>query len=106
LTRSGASVNGQIAFNGNTATIPSSALTYYYPASLDLVIDVHNVDSKARVMIWRRNMVQYAAATADIDTNSNVTSLPSQNGSGVYMGLILQSATVTAAKVDNPKVLN
>lgn len=106
LTRSGASVNGQIAFNGNTATIPSSALTYYYPASLDLVIDVHNVASKARVMIWRRNMVQYAAATADVDTDSNVTSLPSQNGSGVYMGLILQNATVTAAKVDNPKVLD
>lgn len=106
FTRAGASVDGQIAFNGNTATMPSSALNYYYPASLDVVIDVHNVDSKARVMIWRRNMVQYAAATADIDTNSNVTSLPSLNASGIYMGLILQNATVLAAKVDNPKVLD
>ncbi|NUN04363.1 MAG: hypothetical protein HUU57_01260 [Bdellovibrio sp.] len=106
LTRSGASVNGQIAFNGNSASIPSSALTYYYPASLDLVIDVHNVASKARVMIWRRNMVQYGAATADIDTDGNMSSLPSQNGTGNYVGLILQNATVLAAKVDNPKVLD
>ena len=106
FTRSGASVNGQISFNGNNATMPSSALTFYYPASLDLVIDVHNVNSKARVMIWRRNMVQYSAATADIDTDGNMTSLPSQNGSGAYIGMILQNATVVAAKVDTPKVLD
>ena len=109
FTRSGASVNGKVSFNGNPATIAASKMTFYFPSALDVIIDFHNVNNKARVLIWRRNMVEYAAATADVDTDRSgdlVETLPQQKGGGTFVGLILQNATVTTARVDSQKVLN
>lgn len=109
FSRSGASINAQVSFNGNAAAVKSSKVSFYFPTALDLIIEVHNVQNKARVLIWRRNTVEYAAATADIDTDRADDfegTLPTQKGTGAYVGLILQNATVTGARVEAQKVLD
>lgn len=109
LSRSGASVTATISYNGNSASVNNSKLVYYFPTSLDLVIDVHNVNSQARVLIWRRDMIEYSPVTADVDTERDgdlTTTLPIQKGGGSYSGLIIQNATVTAARLDSQKILN
>lgn len=109
FSRSGASVNAQINYNGNAAMVNTSRLSFYFPTSLDLIVEVHNVNSKARVLVWRRDMVEYAPATADIDTERAGdlnSSLPVQRGAGPYAGLIIQNSTVTAGRLDSQKVLD
>lgn len=109
FTRSGASVDGQISFNSNAATVAASKMSYYFPTALDVIVEVHNIATKARVLVWRRNMVEYAAATADIDSDRSGdlnSTLPVQKGAGVFVGLILENATVTAAHVDTQKILD
>lgn len=105
--RSGASVNAQIGINGNSSMVNSSKLIYYFPSSLDLIVEVHNVNSQARVLIWRRNSLDYTPQSADVDTARQgdlVSSLPVQTGSGPYAGLIIQNSTVTTAHLDTQKV--
>lgn len=109
FTRSGASVNAQIGINGNTSTVSSSKMIYYFPSSLDLIVEVHNVNFQARVLVWRKNTLAYTPLTADIDTNRQgdlVSPLPAQNGGGPYVGLIIQYSTVTTAHLDTQKVLD
>ncbi|MEK2645906.1 hypothetical protein [Bdellovibrio sp. BCCA] len=109
FTRSGASVNAQVSFNGNSAMVNSSKMSFYFPTSIDVIVEVHNVNSKARVFVWRRNMVEYAPATADVDTDRSGdlnSSLPVQRGGGSFTGLIIQNSTVTAARLDSQKVLD
>lgn len=109
FSRSGASVNAQISYSGNAAIVNTSRLSFYFPTSLDLIVEVHNVNSKARVLVWRRNQVEYAPATADIDTERAGdlnSSLPVQRGAGPYAGLIIQNSTVTVGRLDSQKVLD
>lgn len=109
FSRSGASVGATVSLNGNSAVVNNSKLSFYFPTALDVVIEVHNVANKARVLVWRRNMVEYSPATADFDTDRAAdldSTLPTQKGAGIYTGLILQNATVTAARVDTQKVLD
>lgn len=109
FSRSGASVIGQISFNTTTAAINSSKLSFYFPTSLDVIVEVHNINAKARVLIWRRNMVEYSPATADVDTDRAGdldSTLPIQQGAGIYVGLIIENSSVTAARVDTQKVLD
>ncbi|MGZ3773075.1 MAG: hypothetical protein ACXVCY_03455 [Pseudobdellovibrionaceae bacterium] len=109
FSRSGAGVNVFISYNGSSAAVTSSKLTYYFPTSLDVIIEVHDNSSQARVLIWRRNFVEYTAATADIDTTRPGdlgSPLPMQRGGGPYVGLSIQNATVTAAHLGPAKVLN
>lgn len=105
--RSGVNVIGSVTFNGTTVQMNSSRLSAYFPASLDVIIDVKNTSPKARVLIWRRDMVTYSVASADInsDSGTDVTGvLPSQYGAGSYAGLTVNNATVTAAKISVAKV--
>lgn len=109
FSRSGATVRAAVSFNNNSAVVNSSKLTFYFPTALDVIVEVHNTANKARVLVWRRNMVEYSAATADIDTDRSGdldSTLPIQKGTGFYVGLILQNATVTAARLDTQKVLD
>lgn len=108
FTRQGTTVNGAIAINGNEVAMSPSRLSFYYPANLDLTIEVHNTGSRSRVLIWRNDLMTYTAATADIDTlNSNHINgtLPTQTASGGFVGLRLNQATVTRFRVALPKVL-
>lgn len=107
FSRAGASVNAQISYNGNSATVTSSKMSFYFPSDLDVVIDIHNAASQARVLIWRRNLIEYSAATADVDTSRTgdlSAPLPVQRGAGPYAGLIIANATVTEARIGLPKV--
>ncbi len=109
ISRSGITVNMQISFNGNTASVNSSRLVYVDPMSVDLIVEVHNINSKARVLIWKRDFNEYSPATALVDTDRSGdlnSTLPVQNGGGPYVGLILQNATVSAARLDVQKVLD
>lgn len=107
FSRTGASVNASITFNGQTCTVTSSDMGFYIPNNIDVVIDVHNVGTKSRVYIWRRDNLVYAPTSADVDSNSDVSSaLPTAVGPGTFAGLILNYATVTAAQVSTPKVLD
>lgn len=109
FSRSGASVNGQVSLNGNAAMVNTTKMSYYFPTSLDVIVEVHNVGSKARVLVWRRNMVEYAPETADVDSNRSgdlESTLPTQKGVGPYVGLIIQNSTVSAARLESQKVLD
>lgn len=109
FSRSGASVTAQISINGNSSMVSSSRLTFLVPTALDLIVEVHNVNSKARVLIWRRDQITYSPTAADVDTDRSgdlVSSLPTQTGGGGFVGLIIQNSTVTAARVDLQKVLD
>lgn len=109
FTRSGSNVLAQISFNGNTAQVKSSKLSFYFPTSLDIIIDVHNVNNKASILVWRRNAIEYTALNADFDSNDSTdleTSLPYQTGGGGFNGLILQNATVTSASIGAQKTLD
>lgn len=105
--RSGVNVIGSVTFNGTTVQMNANRLGAYFPASLDIIIDVKNIAPKARVLIWRRDMVTYSIAAADInsDLNSDVSGvLPTQYGAGSFAGLTVNNATVTAAKISVAKV--
>ncbi|HEX7675727.1 MAG TPA: hypothetical protein VF412_16240 [Bdellovibrio sp.] len=110
FTRSGANVVGSIAVNGNSAvTLNASNLSFYVPTALDVIIDVHNISSsRAHVLIWRRDATTvYTAANADIDTDvsSDYTgTYPASAGAGVYYGLNINGATVTAAQLGAAQV--
>lgn len=106
--RQGASVAAQIAVNGNSGNVSTDSLSFYFPTALDVIIDVHNVGTKSRIYIWRRDNVVYAPTSADIDSEADLSpSLPAnQKGAGLFAGLILQNATVTAAQISTSKVLD
>lgn len=109
FNRSGANVSGQISYNGNSVSINSARMSYYFPTALDLIVEVHNIGSKAQVLVWRRDMTVYGPDTADINTNragDTNSALPTQTGSGSYVGLIIQNSTVTAARLGTQKVLD
>lgn len=107
FVRSGASVTGSITVNGVSRNINSMAMTYFYPTSLDIVVDIHNVGTKPRVLIWRRDRTIYGVDTADVDSERDlVTPLPNGTATGLFAGLNLVRATVTAAQVSTPMVLD
>ncbi|MFM6928539.1 MAG: hypothetical protein ACKOX6_08745 [Bdellovibrio sp.] len=111
--RTGASVYASIGVNGNWVNVNSALTNMYAPLALDLIIDIHNntgSSNKTRVLIWRRAYSPYAATTADIDTNSagDLTSAypAAQQAAGLFTGLHLDNATVTAAQVLPANILN
>ncbi|WP_374030087.1 hypothetical protein [Bdellovibrio bacteriovorus] len=109
FARSGASVTGTIRNNSSSSTMNNANLTFLFPTSLDLIVEVHNVGTKATVIIWRRNMVEYSVATADIyseNAGDISPALPNTHAGGTFVGMILQNATVTAAKIENQRVLD
>lgn len=106
FARNGASVEVTISVNGNSRSVSSSKLSFYYPTNLDVILDVHNVNNQARVLIWRRDVVGYTADNADVDTarsgdlSSPITGL---SGAGGFVGLEILNATVSAASVTAQK---
>lgn len=107
--RSGINVIGTISVNGSSSYMNPARISMYFPASLDVIIDIHNTDHGVRVFIWRRDSMIYTPEMADIDTKRSGDVNPSlpmnRGGQGIYMGLQLWNATVTAAQVDLAKVL-
>jgi hypothetical protein len=109
FARNGVNVDVTVSIGNSSSAINSSKTTFFYPAALDVVIDVHNVGSKSRVVIWRRDTVGYSAASADVDTSRTgdlVGSLPTSTGGGGFVGLSLTNATVSAAKVSSQYLLD
>ncbi|HWU43846.1 MAG TPA: hypothetical protein VN132_10420 [Bdellovibrio sp.] len=109
FTRSGASVIGSIAVNGSSVTMDPSRLSFYVPAALDVIIDVHNISStRAHVLIWRRDSTIYSAGSADIDTDNSTdysgTYPTNAAGAGTFAGLSLNNATVTGSSIGLAKV--
>lgn len=105
--RNGASVGMQIGVNGSVQTVTGGNIGFFFPTALDVVIDVHNVGTKTRVYVWRRDVTIYSPETADIDSNTDLSGpLPTALGNGTINGLILENATVTAAQVSTSKVLD
>lgn len=104
FSRTGASVEGLIRVQNSTGNMDQTKLNLYFPAQLDLLIQVTNSSSGARVLVWRRDFVTYSIANADIDSSalSDVSpALPSTGGLGLYAGLKLNNATVTSAQIGN-----
>lgn len=107
--RNGAGVNSIVMFNNAASSVTATNINYYFPTDIDVFIEVHNDGSKARLLVWRRNMVSYVAASADIDTNRAGdlgSAMPNTVGSGGFVGLRMQSATVSSAKIIMPKVID
>ncbi|WP_413581932.1 hypothetical protein [Bdellovibrio sp. HCB288] len=111
FTRNGINVGVQVGVNGNWVTVASSITNMYAPLALDFVIDIHNDtggSNKTRVLIWR--YTPYAAATADLDTNSsgdlNSAYPASQQAPGIYTGLIVNQSRVTGAAIGTAKLVN
>jgi hypothetical protein len=79
-----------------------------FPAALDVIVEVHNDYNFTRVLVWRRDNRVYSTETADIDSarsgDLNPTIPQGMGGPGIYMGLRVERATVTAAQVDLGRV--
>jgi len=109
FTRNGAGVTAEVIYNGTSLQVTSSKMSFYFPTSLDVIIEVHNINPKARVLVWRRNFVEYSVTTADIDSSRSGDlsgSVPVTTGGGSFAGLIIQNSTVTAARLETQKVLD
>ena len=104
--RQGASVIGNVSVGGTSYTINSNKLVYYYPTSLDLIIEVHNTNP-ARILIWRRDVGIYTADTADVDSkrSGDLNGTVGANGPGTFVGMSLTQGTITSAKSTVPQVL-
>ncbi|MNJ94668.1 hypothetical protein D3C87_123700 [compost metagenome] len=102
FTRFNATVQGNITVRSASSTIDSARFAFYYPANLDVVIQVKNSPSGARILIWRRDLVTYSIANVDVDSSliAHVSpSLPAYGGQGNFIGLTMNFATVTAAQI-------
>lgn len=109
FSRNGLNVEVKIAIGNSEHQVHSTRLNFLYPAALDVIIDVHNNGSQARVLIWRKDRMGYSADTADVDTirpGDMVTNLPVSSGGGGFVGLSLTNATVSAATIGAQKLLN
>lgn len=105
--RSGINISIEISVNNQTVSVTSPKVSFYIPTSLDLFIDVHNVNNRTRVLIWRKDTLGYAVATADVDTDragDTNQSLPPQVGGGGFVGLTLENASLSFARVDLSKI--
>jgi hypothetical protein len=106
--RAGINVVVTVSVNGNVSTVAPVRTSALFPAALDLIVEVHNDFNSTRVLVWRRDSRAYTTQNADIDTarSGDVTpTLPlGMGGPGVYMGLRMERAHVTAAQVDIGKV--
>ena len=108
FTRNGATTEGTIAVNGTSVTINPVRINFYVPSAIDVIIDIHNISSTStRVMIWQRDLTVYSPTNADVDTtdSSDYTGTYPTNtsGQGIFAGLALNNATVTAANVSIAK---
>jgi hypothetical protein len=107
--RSGINILVTISVNGNVSTVSSLRSSQLFPADLDLIVEVHNDFNFTRVLVWRRDSSIYSTETADIDSARSGDLNPAipwgMGGPGIYMGLRLERAQVTAAQVDLGKVL-
>jgi hypothetical protein len=106
--RSGINILVTISVNGNVSTVSSLRTGLMFPAALDVIVEVHNDYNFTRVLVWRRDNRVYSTETADIDTARSGDVNPvlpnGMGGPGVYMGLRMERALVTAAQVDLGKV--
>lgn len=107
--RSGINVLATVSVNGNVSQVSTVRTGLLFPAALDVVIEVHNDFNGTRVLVWRRDVQDYTTVNADIDTartGDMVTPIPiGMGGPGVYMGLRLENARVTAAKIEASQAL-
>ncbi len=107
FSRSGINVSIEISVNNQSVSVTSPKISFYIPTSLDVIIDVHNINNRTRVLIWRKDTLDYAVASADVDTDRTGDinqNLPAQAGAGGFVGLILENATVSSARVDSPTI--
>lgn len=106
--RSGINIIVTISVNGNVSTVSSLRTSLLFPAALDVIVEVHNDYNFTRVLVWRRDNRIYSTETADIDSARSGDLNPAipqgMGGPGIYMGLRIERALVTAAQVDLGKV--
>ena len=106
--RSGININVTVSVNGNVSTVSSLRTGLLFPAALDVIVEVHNDYNFTRVLVWRRDISIYSTETADIDSarsgDLNPTIPQGMGGPGIYMGLRIERALITAAQVDLGKV--
>lgn len=68
---------------------------------ISLLIDVHNDESPAHILVWNGTSGSFSEGNALINSEDDITS-PGK-GSGVYWGLSLTKATVLSASIQAPK---
>lgn len=106
--RYGINILVTISVNGNVSTVSSLRTGLLFPAALDVIVEVHNDYNFTRVLVWRRDNRAYTTETADIDSARSGDLSPTipqgMGGPGVYMGLRMERALVTAAQVDLSKI--
>lgn len=105
FTRDNAGVLGDIIVRSAISAVTSPRMNFYFPASLDVIIQVKNASNGARVVVWRRDSVTYSLATADFDSADSTTinpTLPNYGGLGNFIGITMNFATVTGARVISP----
>lgn len=102
--RQGANTIGNITVNSGTAVpFTATALQGFAPNNLDFMIEIHNDPSHGvRVYIWPAFQAEATAANALLDTQrvgTLVGSLPLTGANGTTMGVILQNANVSRARL-------
>ncbi len=108
LRTASASLNGLITVNGVSVGILDTRLAYITPGSFSLILEVHNTPSASRVIVWKKDSVSYSLSNVEVDsdTASHLSgAFPSDGGAGLYSGLQLNDAHLTAAVVSDAKVV-
>lgn len=103
------SCTATVSVQGVTAAVSNTRLAYFNCYSFDLFIEVHNTPTANRILVWRKELMTYSIANADVDSSSTAhfqTSYPASGGQGIFAGLKLHSATITTARMGDADVVS
>lgn len=87
--------------------VQPSRVAYLRGSDLNLIVEVHNTLTSARVMLWRKESVTYNLSTVEFDsaTASHLkATFPGGGGQGIFAGLILTDARVNSFALGEAKV--
>ena len=98
LSRSASALSATLSFAGTSAAAKTLA-GVDAASAINLMIDIHNDESPAHILIWSGSDFTQAKALLDSERDG---ATPGQ-GRGNYWGLVLNKATVTSGVLAAPK---
>jgi len=93
-------IDGSVKFGNKTVSI-SDYLKVQDPEELNLILDVHNDESPAHVLIWASTVSEFSEETAIFNSEDAVV-IPG-NGTGAYWGIKSSQAEIAKLSISEPK---
>lgn len=99
--------SARILVQGVAVNVAATRLAYYNAQDFNVIIEVHNTPTSTRVLVWRKDYINFSLANVDVDTAtaSHLSStFPGGSGQGIFAGLKLVNSKLTAAQIGDAKV--